>query len=83
MIILLQRRIRGRINDEQIVLPVAAYSEEQKVDKAKLKDLISLCINTLIPKVYHNLYRSLSSNDTFIEHSHNVRDDTLDELESD
>jgi hypothetical protein len=51
--------------------------------RTRLKDLSSLCEYTLIPKAYHNFYRSLTSNDNFLEHSHNVRDDASDELESD
>lgn len=42
-------------------IPTQAYSENLLIEKAKLKDLLSLCEMGLVILTYHDFYKSLNS----------------------
>lgn len=42
-------------------IPTQAYTEKLPIEKAKLKDLLSLCEMGLVPLTYHDFYKSLNS----------------------
>lgn len=44
--------------------PIAAYSGKFKVSAAKKKDLLKLCTDHQIPRMYHNYYQDLPCSDT-------------------
>lgn len=59
---LIKKGQRGRhYNIIKRLVPIAAYTKQLSVEEAKIKDLISLCKNGLIPKTYHAFYENLKS----------------------
>jgi len=58
--ILALKKNKERCHDTQHFIPKFAYKGKIPTEKLKVKDLLSLCDNGLIPSMYHDFYRTLS-----------------------